>query len=185
MILSLVAAGALSVAGTAPEDGAVVRLLAPCGRVLVYADTGSEWRRHPARDEGKGVVSQLTEVSGDFAHRELELVDCRSGQELFVGDAMVPSGATLPLPRGTPFQKRLEALRSAGTLRDLRAVSVGFGDAGQQYAMDVDWRQNVQAACACEHFYPGTSGLPADQIPAPDQVHGYDGPALDGPEANP
>ena len=74
-------------------------------------------------------------------------------------------------------QQRLAALRDAGGLRDLSAVEQGIGDAGNPIPLAVDWGQNLRAACACEHFYPGSSGLPPDQIPAPDRVHGVDAPA--------
>lgn len=128
-----VAATVAAASAAQANDNAQVVLLAPCGHQLSYLDSGSVWRRNAARDEGGGVVSQLTEVTGDFAHREIELVDCRAG--------------------------------------DLGAAGTGFGDSGQQIGIPVDWRSNVNAACACEHFYPGSSGLPADIIPAPDQVH--------------
>ena len=82
---------------------------------------------------------------------------------------------------GDPIQEvsrgvRLAALRDTGGLRDLAAVERGIGDAGNPIPLAVDWGQNLRAACACEHFFPGSSGLPPDQIPAPDRVHGVDAP---------
>ena len=165
-----VAATVAAASAAQADDNAQVVLLAPCGHQLSYLDGGSVWRRNAARDEGGGVVSQLTKVTGDFAHREIELVDCRAGEELFVTDVRVSNGMAT-LPQGTPFQDRMARLRAAGRLRDLGAAGTGFGDSGQQIGIPVDWRSNVNAACACEHFYPGSSGLPADIIPAPDQVH--------------
>lgn len=155
-------------------------LLAPCGHELVYPaqgdDPGSTWHIAAARDEGGGFVSQLTEVSGHFASREIELVDCRAGAELFVSDRAIAPGMAWPLPAATAYASRLAALRDTGGLRDLAAVEQGIGAAGNPIPLAVDWGQNLRAACACEHFYPGSSGLPPDQIPAPDRVHGVDAP---------
>lgn len=121
------------------------------------------------------MVSQMVEVTGDFAHRELELVDCRRGTEVFLGDVVVSPGAR-QLPQGTRYQAGLANLRRIGGLRDVTAAAQALGTDAQSWAMDVDWRSNFNAACMCEHFYPGSSGLPADQVPAPDQVHGVDAP---------
>lgn len=116
----------------------------------------------------------MTEVSGDFAHREIELIDCRAGAEVFASDVRIPMGAPWPLPKETPFLARLAELRRTGKIRDLRKVVGGFGTEPQIVAIDVDWAQSERAVCACEHFYAGTSGVEKGLIPPPDKVLGLD-----------